>query len=295
MISFQGSFAALVTPFKQNKVDTAGLERNIEFLLERGTSGLVPCGSTGESPTLAHEEWEAVVATTVSVAQKRVPVIAGAGTNDTAKTIALCRQAEALGADGLLVVSPYYNKPTQQGLYHHFRTVAESVRIPLVIYNIAGRTGVNVLPETLERLVNDCPNVKAVKEASGSLDQASEILMRCGSRLSVLSGDDSLTLPIISIGGQGIVSVIANIVPREVAELCSLGLAGRREEALALHQKLFPLAKAMFVESNPIPIKTAMNLLGLPAGELRLPLCEPSEASGRVIEDALRTYGLLGK
>jgi 4-hydroxy-tetrahydrodipicolinate synthase len=294
MISFQGSFAALVTPFKQGKVDAAGLEQNIEFLLERGTAGLVPCGSTGESPTLAHDEWEAVVAATVAVAKGRAPVIAGAGSNDTAKTIALSRQAEALGADGLLVVAPYYNKPTQQGLYRHFRAVAESVRIPLVIYNIAGRTGVNILPETLERLVDDCPGIKAVKEASGSLDQASEILMRCRGRLVVLSGDDSLTLPIISIGGQGVISVIANIVPGDMAELCSLGLAGRREAAFTLHQKLFPLAKAMFVESNPIPIKTAMNLLGMPAGELRLPLCEPSEANRRLIEGALRTYGLTG-
>jgi 4-hydroxy-tetrahydrodipicolinate synthase len=293
MITFRGSFVALVTPYKAGGVDAVGLTRNVEFQIEHGTAGLVPCGSTGESPTLTREEWESVVAATVAAARKRVPVIAGAGTNDTAKTLALARQAEVLGADGLLVVAPYYNRPTQTGLYRHFRSVAESVRIPLVIYNIPGRTGVNVLPETLERLAADCANVRAVKEASGSLDQVSDIIARCGDRLAVLSGDDSLTLPIIAVGGCGVVSVVANIVPRDVADLCADALAGRRSAAIDRHRKLLSLAKALFVETNPIPVKTAMNLLGMPAGEFRLPLCEPSDANRKTIETALRVYGLL--
>jgi len=290
---FRGSFTALVTPFKGDRLDRAGLERNVDFQLANGTSGLVPCGSTGEAPTLSHEEWETVIATVVARANKKIPVVPGTGTNDTRKTIDLTRRAEELGADAALVVSPYYNKPTQEGLYRHFRAVAESVGIPLVIYNIPGRTGVNILPETFERLCRDCLNIKAVKEAAGSVDQASEIIMRCGERLTVLSGDDSLTLPMMAVGANGVVSVVSNIVPKDVALLCDHMLSSRTSEALALHQRLLPLVKAMFVESNPIPVKTAMHMLGLPAGELRLPLCEPSEKSKEVIEGALRKYGLL--
>ncbi len=293
MIEFSGSFVALITPFKADRLDRAGLEKNIDFQLQNGTSGLVPCGSTGETPTLSHEEWETVIATTVARAGKKIPVIPGTGTNDTRKTIDLTRRAEELGADAALVVSPYYNKPTQEGLYRHFRAVAESVGIPIVVYNIPGRTGVNILPETFERLCRDCPNIKAVKEAAGSIDQASEIILRCGERLTVLSGDDSLTLPMMAVGAKGVVTVIGNIVPKDVARLCDHMLNGRMNDALVLHQQLLPLCKAMFVESNPIPVKTAMHMLGLPAGELRLPLCEPSEKSKEVIEVALRKYGLM--
>jgi 4-hydroxy-tetrahydrodipicolinate synthase len=290
---FSGSFVALITPFKADQLDVAGLEKNIDFQLQNGTSGLVPCGSTGETPTLSHEEWETVIATTVARVNKKIPVVPGTGTNDTRKTIDLTRRAEELGADAALVVSPYYNKPTQEGLYRHFRAVAESTGIPLVLYNIPGRTGVNILPETFERLCRDCQNIKAVKEAAGSIDQASEIIMRCGERLTVLSGDDSLTLPMMAVGAKGVVTVLGNIVPKDVARLCDHMLNGRMKEALALHQQLLPLCRAMFVESNPIPVKTAMHMLGLPAGELRLPLCEPSEKSKEVIEGALRKYGLL--
>jgi 4-hydroxy-tetrahydrodipicolinate synthase len=290
---FSGSFVALITPFKADRLDLAGLEKNVDFQLQNGTSGLVPCGSTGETPTLSHEEWETVIATTVARVGKKIPVVPGTGTNSTRKTIDLTRRAEELGADAALVVSPYYNKPTQEGLYRHFRAVAESVGIPLVVYNIPGRSAVNILPETFERLCRDCPNIKAVKEAAGSVDQASEIIMRCGERLTVLSGDDSLTLPMMAVGAKGVVTVIGNIVPKDVARLCDHMLNGRVKDALALHQKLLPLCKAMFVESNPIPVKTAMHMLGLPAGDLRLPLCEPSEKSKEAIEAALRKYGLL--
>jgi 4-hydroxy-tetrahydrodipicolinate synthase len=290
---FSGSLTALITPFRDGRIDTAGLTRNIEFQLAHGTSGLVPCGTTGESPTLTHEEWQEVIRTTVSAARKLVPVVAGTGANDTRKTIALTQEAEQLGADGALVVSPYYNKPTQEGLFRHFRAVCESVRIPIVIYNIPGRTGVNILPETIERIAQACPNFTAVKEATGSIDQASDILLRCGKQVSVLSGDDSLTLPILAVGGRGVISVISNIVPRDVAELCRLYLAGDAVQALALHRKLLPLTRAMFVETNPIPVKTAMNMLAMPAGELRLPLCEPSEPNRQRIAAALKDYGLL--
>jgi len=290
---FSGSLVALVTPFKDSRLDIAGLQKNIQFLLLNGASGLVPCGTTGESPTLSFEEWETVIATTVAAVNKQVPVIPGSGANSTAKTIDLTRRVEELGADGALVVSPYYNKPTQEGLYRHFRAVAESVQIPLVLYNIPSRTGVNILPETLERLSRDCPNIKAVKEAAGSIDQASEIIMRCGGRLTLLSGDDSMTLPMLAVGGKGVVTVIGNIVPRDVAHLCEFMLSGRTAEALELHHRLLPLCKALFVETNPIPIKVAMNMLGMPAGALRLPLCEPGEANKRVIEIALRKYSLL--
>jgi 4-hydroxy-tetrahydrodipicolinate synthase len=290
---FRGSFTALVTPFEGEQLDVAGLQRNIEFQLRNGTSGLVACGSTGETPTLSPEERETVIATTVAAVAKKVPVVAGTGTNSTARTIDLTRRAEELGVDAALVASPYYSKPTQEGLYRHFRAVSESVKMPLMLYNIPSRTGVNILPATLERILRDSPNVKAVKEAAGSVDQASEIILRCGERLTLLSGDDSLTLPMIAVGAKGVVSVISNIVPKDVAQLCEDMLNSRTAEALALHQRLLPLTRALFVESNPIPVKTAMHMLGMPAGDLRLPLCEPSERSKEVIEAALRKYGLL--
>jgi len=290
---FRGSFTALVTPFKDEQLDVAGLQKNIEFQLRNGTSGLVACGSTGETPTLSPDEWETVIATTVAAVNKKVPVVAGTGTNSTAKTIDLTRRAEDLGVAAALVASPYYNKPTQEGLYRHFRAVSESVGIPLMLYNIPGRTGVNILPETFERVCRDCPGVKAVKEAAGNVDQASEIILRCGERLTLLSGDDSLTLPMMAVGAKGVVSVLSNIVPKDVAQLCDHMLNSRVADALVLHQRLLPLAKALFVESNPIPVKTAMHMLGMPSGPLRLPLCEPSEASKKVIEEALRKYGLL--
>lgn len=286
-----GSLVALVTPFKDNKVDLAGLAENIRFQLKNKTSGFVPCGTTGEAPSLSEEEWASVITTTVKTVNHSALVIAGAGTNNTKKTIHLTQKAKELGADAVLIVTPYYNKPTQEGIYRHFRAVSEGVDIPIVVYNIPGRTGVNILPKTLERLVNDCPNIVGVKEATGNLDQVTEIITRLGSRISVLSGDDSLTLPILAIGGKGVISVIANIVPKTVAEMIEHFFNQKFDLATKLHQKLFPLAKAMFVETNPIPIKTAMNLLGMPAGDLRLPLCEPSQENLAIIKKALLEYG----
>jgi|UniRef100_A0A7C6A904 4-hydroxy-tetrahydrodipicolinate synthase len=289
--ALRGSIVALITPLRKEKVDLSGLVKNLRFQLKNKTFGFVPCGTTGEAPTLTEEEWEAVIATTVKTVAKKAPVIAGAGTNCTRKTIGLVKRAKELGADAVLLVAPYYNKPTQEGLYRHFRSICDNVDIPVVIYNIPGRTGVNILPRTLARLVEDCSNIIGVKEASGNLDQIAEVIARCGERISVLSGDDSLTLPILSIGGRGVISVIANIVPKDLATMIEYYFKGKIEKANKLNKKLFALAKAMFVETNPIPIKTAMNLLGMPAGDLRLPLCEPSAESFAIIKKALIDYG----
>ncbi len=291
----QGSIVALVTPFQKGNVDFVGLKNNIQFQLRNKTKGFVPCGTTGEAPTLTEAEWTAVIETTVKTVNKKAPVIAGCGTNSTQKTITLTKKVKELGADAALIVAPYYNKPTQEGLYRHFRAVCDSVDMPVVIYNIPGRTGVNILPKTLERLAKDCLNFIAVKEASGSLDQVSEIIERCGDRITILSGDDSLTLPMLAIGGKGVISVIANIVPKELSEMIEDYFAGKIKQAFNLHRKLFPLAKAMFVETNPIPIKTAMNLIGMPAGDLRLPLCKPSAESLLIIKKALTDFGFVLK
>lgn len=290
--ALQGSIVALVTPLQRDQVDIDGLKTNIEFQLTNKTAGFVPCGTTGEAPTLSEAEWVSVVETTVKTVNQRAPVIAGTGTNSTKKTIALTKKAKELGADAVLIVSPYYNKPTQEGLYRHFRAIGDEVDIPIVVYNIPGRTGVNIFPKTLERLVIDCKNIIAVKEASASLDQASEIITRCGKQITVLSGDDSLTLPILSIGGKGVISVIANILPKDLTKMIEHYFNKELESAAKIQQRLFPLVKALFVETNPIPIKTAMNLMGMSAGELRLPLCEPCPESLAVIKKALIDYGI---
>ncbi|MEO0108750.1 MAG: 4-hydroxy-tetrahydrodipicolinate synthase [candidate division WOR-3 bacterium] len=292
---FTGSFVATITPFTETGLDLEALTRHVNFLVENGSKGIVPCGTTGEAPTLSSQEWEAVVDATVKATRHRAMVIAGTGSNNTAHSLELTTRAQELGADAALVVAPYYNKPTQAGLYNHFRAVAEATALPIVIYNIPGRTGVNLLPETLERLARDCPNVKAIKEASGNLDQVSEIIRRCGDRLSVLSGDDSLTLPIMALGGTGVISVTANIVPKEVAELCNLMLAGQLTQARRMHYLLLPLNRALFFQTNPIPVKTALEILGRASGRLRLPLCPPSAQDRTLIESALRDFGLLGK
>jgi len=287
-----GCITALVTPFKKGRLDTTGLRRNVRFQLRNRVSGVLVAGSTGEAPTLTEAEWERSVIAVKRVVGRRAQVIVGTGTNSTVKSVRQTKRAEALGADAVLVVAPYYNKPTQEGLYRHFRAVADSVEIPVIVYNIPPRSVVNILPATIERLARDCRNIVAVKEASGSLDQTTEIVQRCGDRVTVLSGDDSLTLPILSVGGKGVISVVSNIVPFDVAELVEHYFAGEVELASGLHRKLFPLIKAMFVESNPTPVKAAMNMLGMAAGELRLPLVAPSAESLRTIRQALLAYGL---
>jgi len=285
-----GSIVALVTPFDRKKrLDLDGLKKNIKFQLQNKTSGFVPCGTTGESPTLNEEEWEQVVETTIKAVKGRKPVIPGTGSNSTDKTIQYTQKAKEFGADGCLVVAPYYNKPTQEGLYQHYKEVAKTVKLPIVIYNIPGRTGVNILPKTFERLHKEFPDIIiGVKEASGSLDQVTEIINRCGKDFTVLSGDDSLTLPMLSVGGKGAISVIANIVPKEMAEMIGYFFAGENKKASALNQKLFTLSKTMFVETNPIPIKYAMSVLGMQSGPMRLPLTPPSPENQKIIRDTLQ-------
>src|SRR5213076_560123 len=260
---FTGSFVALVTPFKNGKVDEAKLRELVELHVANGTDGLVPCGTTGESPTLSHDEHKRVVEVVVEAASRRVKVLAGSGSNSTAEAVDLTTHAERAGASGALVVNPYYNKPTQEGLYRHYRAVADSVRIPILAYNIASRTAVNVETPTLARLARDCHNLVGVKEASGSLDQMSQVIAACGPDFIVLSGDDNITLPLMAVGGRGVISVIANIVPRDTADLVHAALDGDFKRARELHYKLYPLARAAFLETNPIPIKEAMAMAGM--------------------------------
>jgi len=300
---FKGSIVAIVTPFstagksasggEKTVIDENKLRELIDFQINNGTSGIVPCGTTGESATLDFQEHEAVIRITIEQAKKRVPVIAGTGSNSTAEAIMLTQQAASAGADASLQVSPYYNRPTQKGLYAHFKAIANSVKIPIILYNIASRTGVNIEPETIAQLANDCKNIVAVKEASGSLAQMSRIKELCPKEFDLMSGDDGLTLPVLSIGGTGIISVVANIVPADVANLVAAFAKGDLKKAKELHFKLLPLIKAVFLETNPIPIKTAMGLLGLCAPELRLPMCAMSPDNTEKLKKALKDYGLL--
>jgi 4-hydroxy-tetrahydrodipicolinate synthase len=284
---------AVVTPFKDGRVDEAKVRELVEFHIKNGTDVLVPCGTTGESPTLSHDEHRRVIELAIQTANKRIPVVAGTGSNSTAEAIDLTRFAKNAGADGALVVLPYYNKPTQQGLIAHCRAIADAVDLPLILYNIPGRTGINMLPETLAALA-DHPNIVGMKEATGNLEQMTQDIVLCGAKLSFLSGDDTLTLPLMAVGGKGVISVVANIVPRDVADLTRAFLSGDWKRARELHLKLFPLCQAMFCETNPIPVKTAMALMGMIGGELRMPLCPMSEANLSKLKAALRAYGLIG-
>jgi len=290
---FQGSFVALVTPFRNGRLDEAKVRELVELHASHGTDGIVPCGTTGESPTLSHDEHKRVVEVVIEAARGRLKVVAGTGSNSTAEAIDLTRHAERVGAAGALIVNPYYNKPTQDGLYRHFRAVAEAVAIPILVYNIQSRTAVNVETATLERLVRDARNVAGVKEASGSLDQMSQVIAACGPDFSVLSGDDNLTLPLLAIGGHGVVSVIANILPRETAEMVHAALDGDWKRARDLHYRLFPLARAAFLETNPIPIKEAMAMAGMIEPEFRLPMCRMSDANRERLRAVLKPYALV--
>jgi 4-hydroxy-tetrahydrodipicolinate synthase len=291
--TFQGSFVAMVTPFRNGKVDEAKLRELVEFHVTHGTDGIIPCGTTGESPTLSHDEHKRVVETVVEAARGRVRVVAGTGSNSTSEAIDLTKHAERAGANGALVVNPYYNKPTQEGLYRHYRAVAESVAIPIVAYNIQSRTAVNVETETLARLARDVRNVVGVKEASGSLDQMSQVILACGPDFSVLSGDDNITLPLLAIGGSGVISVIANILPRETSDMVHAALDGDWKRARELHYRLFPLARAAFLETNPIPIKEAMAMAGMIEPEFRLPMCRMSDANREKLRAILKAYALV--
>ena len=291
--TFQGSFVAMVTPFRNGKVDEAKLRELVELHVANGTDGLIPCGTTGESPSLNHDEHRRVVEIVVEAARGRIRVVAGTGSNSTAEAIDLTKHAERAGAAGALVVNPYYNKPTQEGLYRHFRAVAESVAIPILVYNIQSRTAVNVETDTMARLARDVRNIVGVKEASGSLDQMSQVVAACGPDFSVLSGDDNITLPLLAIGGSGVVSVIANILPRETADLVHAALDGDWKRARDLHYRLFPLARAAFLETNPIPIKEAMAMAGMIEPEFRLPMCRMGDANREKLRAILKLYSLV--
>lgn len=289
---FKGSMVALVTPFRSGKIDEKALKELVEFQIKNGTRALVPCGTTGESPTLSYAEHERVIELTVKFANKRIPVIAGTGANSTEEAIMLTKHAESAGADASLQVSPYYNRPTQKGLYLHFKAIAESVKIPLVLYNIASRTGVNIEPETFAKLAG-IKNIIGVKEASGSLEQMARIKNVCPKEFLLISGDDSLTLPVMAIGGVGVISVVANIIPKDVAKMCEAFEKGEIRKAEDMHYKMLNLVKAMFVETNPIPVKTAMGLMKMIDPELRLPLCEMLPENKEKLVKALKEYGLV--
>lgn len=291
-LEFRGSMVALVTPFRHGRVDEPALKRLVEFHVEAGTKAVVPCGTTGESATLSHEEHQRVIELVIQASRGRIPVIAGTGSNNTKEAIRLTAYAKQAGADGALLISPYYNRPTQRGLYLHFKTIAEAVTIPLVPYNIAARTAVNIEPDTIAKLVADCPNIVAIKEASGNLEQMSRILQLTGGRIALLSGDDALTLPVLAIGGAGVISVVANLVPRDVVAMIEAFERGDTRQAIEWHHRLLPLVKALFIETNPIPVKTAMGLLSLIDPELRLPLCAMDGANLERLKAALKAYGL---
>jgi len=286
---FDGLTVAMVTPFRDGRLDLEAAERLIDFLLEGGVEGLVVSGSTGEAATCTVEERLELWRMTKSRVRGRVPVIAGTGSNSTADSIALTKQAESLGLDGAMIVTPYYNKPTPKGQVAHFTAVAQATKLPLVLYNVPGRTGTNTLPETFAKL-DALPNVAAVKEASGSLDQASAL--KAKSRLTLLCGDDSLTLPMIAVGATGVISVAGNVAPREMRELCDHARAGRMAEAEAVHRKLGPLFKALFVESNPGPVKYLLSAMGLIRNELRLPLVPVEPATEEAVRAAAAASGI---
>jgi 4-hydroxy-tetrahydrodipicolinate synthase len=289
---FKGSIVAIVTPFKDGKVDEEAYRELIEFQIENGTHAIVPCGTTGESATLNMEEHGRVIDIAVEAVNKRVPVIAGTGGNSTGEAIELTEHAKKSGVDGTLQVTPYYNKPTQEGLYRHFKAIAEAVALPQVLYNVPGRTSVNMLPETVARLA-ELPEVVAIKEASGNPGQMAEIVNLAGDKITLLAGDDIVTLPVLALGGKGVVSVVANIAPRETADMVNAWEEGNIEKSRELYYRLLPLFLAMFYETNPIPVKTSLALMGKIRDELRLPMCPMAPASLEKLKKALQDFGLI--
>jgi len=289
---FSGSLVAIVTPFSKGKFDEKAMADLIEFQIAHGTHGIVPCGTTGESATLTPEEHERVVAVTVEVVNKRIPVIAGTGSNSTDEAIIFTKHAKSVGADGALLITPYYNKPTQEGLFRHFEAVAKVVEIPQILYNIPGRTSVNMLPATTARL-SRIPNIIGIKEGSGSLQQVSEIIHGSKQDFLILSGDDPLTLPMMALGGKGVITVTANVAPTDMAHMVSAALKGNYEEARTLHFKLTPLFSALFLETNPIPVKAALAMMGKMSEEVRLPLTPLADEYRPKLREALRLAGVL--
>ncbi|MBQ2220010.1 MAG: 4-hydroxy-tetrahydrodipicolinate synthase [Elusimicrobia bacterium] len=289
---FSGSFTAIVTPLKNNKVDFDAYKKIIDMQIEAGITGIVPCGSTGESATLSHAEHDEVIQKAVEFSKGKLKVIAGTGSNSTAEAIRLSKHAQEVGCDGVLLVAPYYNKPTQKGLYLHYKEVANAINIPVVLYNIQGRSAVNIEPKTIAQLAKDCKNIVAVKEASGSLDQMSQIRL-LAPEMDLISGDDALTVPIMAIGGTGVISVLSNICPKVVADLVNAMLKKDLDKANEIAFKWLPLVKAMFIETNPIPVKAAMAMMGICSDEMRLPMCSWSDEHKESLRKTLKSYNLI--
>ena len=288
---FTGSYTALVTPFTKNgAVDEARLKSLVEAQITGGVDGLVPCGTTGESPTLSHDERQQVIRLTVATANKRCVVIAGTGSNATEHAVADTKTAEKLGVDGALLVAPYYNKPSQEGLFRHFKTIADATSLPIILYNIPGRCSVDINPETVVRLAKECRNIVSIKEASGSVERVSDLGRRLPESFTILSGDDSLTLPFMSVGATGVVSVTSSLFPAEVCALVRACESGDFKSAATLHRRLLPLFKDLFIEPNPVPVKTALGWRGAMSGEVRLPLCEMSEANQASLRKTLEEF-----
>jgi len=291
-MKLNGIYTALVTPFKKGAVDEEALKRLVAFQIRNGIDGIVPCGTTGEAATLSYEEHKRVIELVIAYVNKKVPVIAGTGSNSTAETIELTAAAKELGADGCLLTTPYYNKPTQEGLYQHYKTVAHAVDIPLILYNIPGRTGINMTPETVRRLA-EIPTIVGIKEASGSVVQAADIFRLTKGKIAILSGDDNLFLPLMSVGAVGVISVLSNILPRNLKQLYTAYVKEKNIiKARNMFARLLPIMQAMFIETNPIPVKEALYHMGMIEREFRLPLCPLSAANSKILIQVLKDYGL---
>lgn len=292
MSLFKGSGVAIITPFNDEGVDFKKLKELLEWHIDSGTDAVIICGTTGEASTMSESERKETIKFTVDTVNKRIPVIAGTGSNNTLAAVEMSKWAESIGVDGVLVITPYYNKTTQKGLVEHFKAVAESIKIPIIIYNVPSRTGMNILPKTLKELCK-FENIAAVKEASGNISQIAEIRALCGDRLDIYSGNDDQTIPIMSLGGIGIISVAANIIPSDIHKMSKLYLEGKTEEALKIQLNALAFINSLFVETNPIPIKTAMNLMGMNVGKLRLPLCDMSEDNLKILKKEMKAYKLI--
>jgi 4-hydroxy-tetrahydrodipicolinate synthase len=290
---FTGTYTAIVTPFRNGKIDEAALERLVRAQVRAGVDGIVPVGTTGESPTVDYEEHVQLIELSVKLAHGQVKVLAGTGANSTSEAIYLTQQAEKAGADGSLQVAPYYNKPTQEGLFQHFRAVARQTRLPIVLYSIPGRCGIEIGVDTVKRLAQACKNIIGIKEAGGSADRVSQLRAALGPRFEIMSGDDSLTLPFMAVGAQGVISVASNVIPRQVAEMVRAYTKGKPAAAMKLHQKYYPLFKDLFIETNPVPVKAALALMGQIEEEYRLPLVPMSEKNREVLRATMKAVGLL--
>lgn len=290
---FTGTYTAIVTPFKNGQVDEAALERLIKSQIKGGVDGIVPVGTTGESPTVSYEEHVQIIKLSVKFAAGKIKVLAGTGANSTTEAIYLTKEAEKAGADGSLQVAPYYNKPTQEGLFQHFRVIAQATKLPIVLYSIPGRCGIEIAVDTVKRLAKACKNIVGIKEAGGSCDRVSQLRAALGPKFEILSGDDSLTLPFMSVGAQGVISVASNVIPRQVSQMVKAYASGQPRKALQMHQQLYPVFKDLFIETNPIPVKAALVMMGTIEEEYRLPLVSMSPKNRETLKATLKVAGIL--